>query len=112
MTGVVYPPGHTSLMQEYDEDVGMKKAQKQDIHNGRIFEFLYPFLHSTQYYSHIIDGLWNVGMGIEIQIFFHCECLVSVLFSSLHPHHFLEENFCFLFLLFLWYCSYTQIPSV
>ena len=31
-----------------DEDVGMKKTQKQDIiHNGRIFGFLYPFLHST-----------------------------------------------------------------
>ena len=47
-----------------NEDVGIKKAQKQDIiQNGRIFVILYPFLYSTQYYSHIIDhGLWNVGM--------------------------------------------------
>ena len=81
----------------------MKKAQKQDtIQNERIFGILYPFLHSTQYYSHIIHhSLWNVGMGIEFQIFFHSECLISLLFSTLHPHHFnLGENFCFLFLLF------------
>ena len=59
---------------ENDEDVGMKKAQKQDIiQNGRIFGILYPFLHSTQYYSHIMDSLWNVGMGIEFQIFSHSE---------------------------------------
>ena len=36
-----------------DEDVGMKKAQKQYIiQNGRIVGIVYPFLHSTQYYSH------------------------------------------------------------
>ena len=36
--------------QKNDEDVGMKKAQKQDIiQNGRIFGILYPFLHSTSY---------------------------------------------------------------
>ena len=52
----------------------MKKAQKQDIiQNGRIFGILYPFLHSTQYYSHIMGSLWNVGMGIEFQILFPSE---------------------------------------
>ena len=31
-----------------------------------LHRILYPFLHSTQYYSHIMDhSLWNVGMGIE-----------------------------------------------
>ena len=35
-----------------DRDVGMKKAQKQDvIQNGTVI-IIYPFLHSTQYYSH------------------------------------------------------------
>ena len=39
------------------------KAQKQDIiQNGKIFGILYPFLYSTQYCSHIMDSLWNVGM--------------------------------------------------
>ena len=59
-----------------DRDVGMKKAQKQDIiQNGTIFGILYPFLHSTQYnyYSQIMASLWNVGMGIEFQILFHSE---------------------------------------
>ena len=51
-----------------------EKAQKQDIiQNGRIFGIPYPFLHSTQYCSHIMDSLLNVGMGIEFQIFFHSE---------------------------------------
>ena len=45
-----------------DKDLGMKEAQKQDIvQNGRIFRIF------------IINSLWNVGMGIEFQIFFHSE---------------------------------------
>ena len=77
-----------------DEAVGMKKTQKQEIiQNGS--GILYPFLHSTQYYSHIITdhGLWNVGMGIKLQLFFHsrlnslCSAntpLVYELFALLH----------------------------
>ena len=82
----------------------MKKAQKQD--NGRILGVLYLFQHSTQYNSsHIIASLWNVGMGIELQIFFHC--LVSVFFSSKHLCHFLEEIFSGVFMV-----VYIQIPFV
>ena len=47
-----------NFLSKNDENVGMKKAQKQDIiQNGTIFVILYPFLHvhSTQYYSYIID---------------------------------------------------------
>ena len=47
------------FLSKNDEDIGMKKAQKQDIIQG----ILYPFLHSTQYYSHIIDhSLSRCGM--------------------------------------------------
>ena len=59
-------------------------------------------VYITQYYSHITDSLWNVGMGIELLINYSSilnDVLFLCFFSSLHPVIFSEENFCFLFLL-------------
>ena len=48
----------TNFLPENVRDVGMKKAQKQDIiQNEAIFGILYPFLHSTQYRLWLACGM-------------------------------------------------------
>ena len=69
----------TKTQKIINKGVGMKKAQKTRHHSKwkNIWNSIPIPTFRTVLYSHIIDSLWNVGMGIMSM------CLVLSLFSAL-----------------------------
>ena len=82
--------------------------------HSRMEEYLEFYTHS--YIPHNIIIPLQIACGMQewvqnFQIFFHSECLISVLFSSLHPCHFFGKKFLFLVSV-VFMVVYTQISSV